>query len=94
MKRARSRPTRPYLSDGDGLLLHHLVDGRAVGVGHLVKLVDAADALVGEHQGSALQGHLTGQGVLHHGGGQTDAGRAATGGVLAWTAEGQDTLEW
>lgn len=99
MKRAgslgRVEEQRPggYLGDGDGLLLHHLVDGRAVGVGHLVELVDAADALVGEHQGSALQGHLAGHGVLHHGGGQTHAGRAATGGVLAWRAETHAALE-
>lgn len=84
---AATRRAGGYLGDGDGLLLHHLVDGRAVGVGHLVELVDAADALVGEHQGSALQGHLAGHGVLHYGGGQTHAGRAATGGVLAWRAE-------
>lgn len=88
-----TRRAHCYLGDGDGLLLHHLVNGRAVGVGHLVELVDAADALVGEHQGSALEGHLAGQRVLHHGGGQTDAGRATTGGVLAWTAERQETFE-
>ncbi len=33
------------LGDGDGLLLHGLVDGRAVLVVHLVKLVDQAHAL-------------------------------------------------
>jgi hypothetical protein len=39
----------PGLRDGHRLLLHHLVDGDAVGVGHLVELVDAANASVGEH---------------------------------------------
>lgn len=29
------------LGDGDAALLHHLVDGCPVDVGHLVKLVDA-----------------------------------------------------
>ena len=32
------------LGDGDRLLLHDLVDGRAVGLVHLVELVDAADS--------------------------------------------------
>lgn len=63
----------PHLSDGDGLLLHHLVDGCAVGVGHLVELIDAADALVGEHQGAAFQSHFPGHRVSHHRGGQADA---------------------
>jgi len=40
---------------GSGLvLLHHLVDGDAVGVGHLVELVDDADAAVGEHHRTRL----------------------------------------
>ncbi|RUP50979.1 hypothetical protein BC936DRAFT_136751 [Jimgerdemannia flammicorona] len=34
------------LGDGDGLLLHDLVDRRAVGLVHLVELVDAADTVV------------------------------------------------
>lgn len=37
----------PHLGDGDGLLLHDLVDGRAVSVSHLIKLVDAAHAQIG-----------------------------------------------
>ena len=36
------------LGDGDGLLLHDLVDGGAVGLVHLVELVDAADSCWGQ----------------------------------------------
>lgn len=43
------------LGDGDAALLHHLVDGRAVHVGHLVELVDAHHAAVGQHHGPRLQ---------------------------------------
>jgi hypothetical protein len=40
------------LGDGDGLLLHDLVQDGARGLGHLVELVDAADAAVGQDQGA------------------------------------------
>lgn len=43
------------LGDGDAALLHHLVDGRAVHVGHLVELVDAHHAPVGQDHGPRLQ---------------------------------------
>lgn len=45
--------------DGDAALLHHLVDGGAVHVGHFVKLVDAHDAAVSQHHGTGLQSTLT-----------------------------------
>ena len=47
------------LSDGDAALLHHLVDGCAVHVGHLVELVDADHASVRQHHGPGLQSALT-----------------------------------
>mmetsp|Transcript_99618 Transcript_99618/g.171549 ORF Transcript_99618/g.171549 Transcript_99618/m.171549 type:complete len:419 (-) Transcript_99618:949-2205(-) len=46
------------LRDGDGLLLHRLVDGRTVAIAHLVKLVDHADPAVRNHQGPPLQSPL------------------------------------
>jgi len=46
------------LGDGDAALLHHLVDGGAVHVGHLVELVDAHHAAVGQHHGARLQAAL------------------------------------
>ena len=49
------------LGDGDGLLLHRLVDRRPVRVVHLVELVYEADALVGQDEGAGLQGPLLGQ---------------------------------
>lgn len=38
----------------DGLLLHGLMDRHSVSGLHLVELVDADDAAVGQHQGSSL----------------------------------------
>ena len=46
-------------------------------VGHFVELVDAADALIGQDEGSAFEHHLTGQVVLHDGSSQADAGRTS-----------------
>ena len=67
--------------DGDGLLFHDFVDGGAVAVVHFVKLVDTADAVVGEDEGAAFEDHFIGHGVAHDGGGEADAGGAAAGGV-------------
>ena len=44
--------------NGDSLLFHDLVNGSSVLVSHLIKLVNAADSLVGKDQSSALQHHL------------------------------------
>lgn len=71
--------------DGDGLLLHDFVDGGSVGVVHLVELVDAADAVVGEDEGAALEDHFVGDGVAHDSGCEPDAGGPTAGGVdSAW----------
>ena len=51
------------LGDGEGLLLHHLVQHRPCALVHLVELVDAADAVVGEHQGAGLEHQLPRLGV-------------------------------
>lgn len=59
------------LADADALLLHGLVDGGAIGVVHLVKLVDEADTAVGEDEGAALQCPFAGHRVLAHGRSQT-----------------------
>lgn len=37
----------------------HFVDGHAIAVVHLVKLVDAHHAAVGQHHGTSLQAALT-----------------------------------
>ncbi|GIX63289.1 ubiquitin fusion degradation protein 1 [Babesia caballi] len=73
----------PGLGDGDRLLLHGLVDRDAVLVGHLVELVDAADAHVGEHQGSALQRPLAAGRVAPQPRGETHRGGALSGGEHA-----------
>jgi hypothetical protein len=46
------------LADADGLLLHGLVDGYLVRDVHLVKLIDAADTVVSQHQGTSLDRKL------------------------------------
>lgn len=47
------------LGDSDPALLHHFMDGRAVHVRHLVELVDAHHAAVGQHHGTRLQAPLS-----------------------------------
>mmetsp|Transcript_19882 Transcript_19882/g.48164 ORF Transcript_19882/g.48164 Transcript_19882/m.48164 type:complete len:207 (-) Transcript_19882:822-1442(-) len=54
------------LGDRHSLLLHHLMDGSAVRVLHLVELVDAADALVRKHERAALKHHLSRELILGH----------------------------
>ena len=58
------------------------MNGHLVAFGHLIKLINAADASIGQHQSAALQNHLAGYLVFGHRCGQTDAGRTATGRVL------------
>lgn len=71
---------QPYLGDGDSLLFHDFVDGHAVEVAHLVKLVDADDATVGQHHGTGLEPLLARVLVCGHRRRQTDARGAATSG--------------
>mmetsp|Transcript_32058 Transcript_32058/g.83970 ORF Transcript_32058/g.83970 Transcript_32058/m.83970 type:complete len:372 (+) Transcript_32058:804-1919(+) len=66
--------------DRDGLLLHRLVDRGAVLVVHLVKLINQADALVGQHERAALERPLSGERVASHRGRQTDGRGALPGG--------------
>ena len=44
--------------NGNGLLLHGLVDGHLILHIHLVKLVNAADAIVCQHQRSSLDAEI------------------------------------
>lgn len=59
--------------DGNGLLLHCLVDGCPVRVIHFVKLVDQADTLVREHQGTAFQCPLARDRILADRRSETDS---------------------
>mmetsp|Transcript_9781 Transcript_9781/g.34429 ORF Transcript_9781/g.34429 Transcript_9781/m.34429 type:complete len:583 (-) Transcript_9781:609-2357(-) len=71
------------LCDGNRLLLHGLVDGRPVLLVHLVKLVDAAEAVVCEDERAALERPLLGERVL------VDARREADGrGAFARRVDG------
>lgn len=65
-------PGSTHLGNGECLLLHDLMEDRACAVTHLIKLINAADAVVAQHQSSGLQDQLPGLGVLHHVGGETD----------------------
>ena len=54
----------------------YLVEDGAGCFVHLVKLVNAADAVVGQDEGSRLQDHLLGVRVLGDVGRQTDGARS------------------
>jgi hypothetical protein len=69
------------------------VDRRPVALVHLVEFVDAADAVVRQHQRAALQDHLPGHRVALHGGGEADAGAASARGVHAARRHGDDVLQ-
>ena len=64
------------LGDGDGLLLHGLVDRDPILVAHLVELVDAHDPTVGQHHRPALEVELACRVVPLDRGRQTRRGRA------------------
>lgn len=81
------------LGDGEGLLLHDLVQHGARAVTHLVELVDAADAVVAQHQRSGLQDQLPGLRVLHHVGGETHGAGALPRRVLAAGHQVVDVLQ-
>ncbi len=51
----------------------NLVDGGPVPIVHLVELVDAADAHVGQHQSAAFETQLVGDGISHDRGCETHA---------------------
>ena len=50
--------------NGDGLLLHSLVNGHLVLGVHLVKLINAADTIVCQHESTRLNAELTSIAVL------------------------------
>lgn len=81
------------LGDGERLLLHDLVQHRARAVAHLVELVDAADAVVAEHQRSRLQDQLPGLRVLGHVGGEAHGAGAFAGRVLSTRHQVVDVLQ-
>lgn len=72
-----------HLGDGEGLLLHDLMQHGARVVAHLVEFVNAADAVVAQHQRSGLQDQLTGLRILHDVGGETHGAGALSRRVLA-----------
>lgn len=59
------------LRNRDGLLLHGFVDSDLVLDVHLIEFIDAADAVVGEHQSASLNTELARLWVLLHTGCQT-----------------------
>mmetsp|Transcript_104206 Transcript_104206/g.252927 ORF Transcript_104206/g.252927 Transcript_104206/m.252927 type:complete len:483 (-) Transcript_104206:616-2064(-) len=71
------------LRDTHGLLLHGLMQNGPRVVVHLVKLVDAADSPIRQHQRAALEHQLLGDGVFVDGGGKAHGAAALAGGVDA-----------
>lgn len=82
-----------HLGNGEGLLLHDFVQHGARVVAHLVEFVDAADAVVAQHQRSSLQDQLPGLRVLHDVGGETHGAGALSRRVLAAGHQVVDVLE-
>ena len=85
--------THTHLGDGECLLFHDLMEHRARAVAHLVELVDAADAVVTEHQRARLQHQLPRLGVLHDVRRQTHGARALARGVLPAGHQVEDVLQ-
>mmetsp|Transcript_177622 Transcript_177622/g.432143 ORF Transcript_177622/g.432143 Transcript_177622/m.432143 type:complete len:267 (+) Transcript_177622:779-1579(+) len=71
------------LCDRDRLLLHSLMQDGAGDVVHLVELINAANATVGQHQGTRLQHQLARFRVANHVRRETNGGRALAAGVNA-----------
>ena len=69
--------------------LTDLVEDGARRVAHLVELVDAADAVVGEDERACLKYHLLRFGVFGDVGGQTDGAGPLARGVLRPVREGE-----
>eukprot|EP00166_Cyanidium_caldarium_P006048 ctg_786.g159 len=81
------------LGDGDGLLLHGLVNGHLIAQVHLVEFVDATDTIIGQHQRARLDAKLAGLAVLQHRGGQAGRRRRLARGVDRARHEAADVLE-
>ena len=79
--------------DRDSLLLHCLVNGDLVRDVHLVKLVDRADPVVGEHERSGLDRELARLLVLDDSGRQTSGRGGLARGVDRSGEEAADVLE-
>ena len=60
---------------------------------HLVELVDAADAQIGEHEGTRLEHEVLGLRITDHGRGQTDGRGALARGVDAARGDLVDVAE-
>jgi hypothetical protein len=80
------------LADGDGLLLHGLVNGHLIAHIHLVKLVNAADAVVSKHQRASLNRKLAALRVLARGSSSIAGSREAAS-VICITVQDSSTKE-
>ena len=83
----------PSFGDGEGLLLHDFMQDGAGGIAHLVKLVDTADAVIGQDQSSGLQNKLSSLRILGDVSSQTDGRGALTRRVLRPWHKIKDVLE-
>eukprot|EP00968_Pinguiococcus_pyrenoidosus_P028088 scaffold7625_cov277-Pinguiococcus_pyrenoidosus.AAC.7 len=83
----------PGFRDAHRLLLHHFVDRRPILVVHLVELVNAADALVRQHERPALERHLSADLIPGHGCREPHPAAALAGGVNGPGSDDGDVLE-
>lgn len=85
--------SQAHLSNGEGLLLHDLVQHGSSAVAHFVELVNTTDAVVTQNQGSGLQDQLPGLWILHDVGSETHGAGALSGRVLAAWHQVVDVLQ-
>ena len=69
------------LGDRDGLLFHGFVNGDLIFNVHFVELVDATDAVVGQHESAGFNNKLVRLLVTNDGRRQTSGGRRLAGSV-------------
>ena len=79
--------------NGDGLLFHGFVDCHPVVLAHFIELIDAADASIGEYDGSGLEGLRSCAWISDHGGGETGGGDCSTAHVNRPRGEIRDSFE-
>lgn len=81
------------LGNRDGLLFHSLVDSHLILNIHLIKLINAADAMISKHQSSCFDAELSCLGVFQDTGSQTSSARSFTTGIDRSGEERADVLQ-
>ena len=88
------RGLNPRLGNRNGLLFHRLMNCHLIVLVHLIKLIDATNPIVGQHERSGLDAELSRVLIAHDGGGESGGGGGLAGGVDAAVGEeAVDVLE-